>query len=33
MRYSWLDLVLYFLAIILLIPLVMRFVESIVATF
>jgi hypothetical protein len=29
MRYSWFDLVLYLLAIVLLIPLVMRFVESI----
>lgn len=29
MRYSWLDLVLYLLAIVLLIPLVMRFVESV----
>jgi hypothetical protein len=32
MRYSWLDLILYLLAIVLLIPLVMRFVESILAT-
>ena len=29
MRYSWFDLVLYLLAIVLLIPLVMRFVEVI----
>jgi hypothetical protein len=28
-RYSWLDLVLYLLAIVLLIPLVMRLVESV----
>ncbi len=29
MRYSWFDLVLYILALVLLIPLVMRLVESI----
>jgi hypothetical protein len=29
MRYSWFDLILYLLAIVLLIPLVMRLVESI----
>ena len=29
MRYSWLDLVLYLFAIVLLIPLVMRLVESV----
>ncbi len=29
MRYSWFDLVLYSFAIVLLIPLVMRFVESV----
>jgi hypothetical protein len=29
MRFSWLDLGLYLLAIVLLIPLVMRFVESV----
>ena len=33
MRYSWFDLVLYLFAIVLLIPLVMRFVESILRTF
>jgi hypothetical protein len=33
MRYSWLDLVLYLLALVLFIPLVMRFVQSILATF
>lgn len=33
MRYSWFDLFLYVLAIALLIPLVMRFVESILNTF
>ena len=33
MRYSWLDLVLYLLRLVLLIPLVMRFVESILDTF
>jgi hypothetical protein len=32
MRYSWLDLILYLIVIILLIPLAMRFVESILAT-
>ena len=31
MRYSWFDLVLYLFAIVLLIPLVMRLVESIIA--
>jgi hypothetical protein len=30
MRYSWFDLLLYVLAIVLLIPLVMRFVETLV---
>jgi len=30
MRYTWFDLVLYLLAIVLLIPLVMRLVESVV---
>jgi hypothetical protein len=29
MRYSWLDLILYLLAIVLLIPLVMRFIQSV----
>jgi hypothetical protein len=29
MRYSWFDLILYLLALVLFIPLVMRFVESI----
>jgi hypothetical protein len=29
MRYSWFDLVLYLFALVLLIPLVMKFVESI----
>lgn len=29
MRYSWFDLVLYILALVLLIPLVMRLVESV----
>jgi hypothetical protein len=29
MRYSWFDLVLYLLALVLLIPLVMRLVESV----
>ncbi len=33
MRYSWLDLILYLFALVLLIPLVMRFVESILETF
>jgi hypothetical protein len=33
MRYSWFDLVLYLFAIVLLIPLVMRLVESVLATF
>ena len=33
MRYSWLDLILYLLMLVLLIPLVMRFVESILETF
>ena len=32
MRYSWLDLILYLLLLVLLIPLVMRFVESILET-
>jgi hypothetical protein len=32
MRYSWLDLILYLLMLVLLIPLVMRFVESILET-
>jgi hypothetical protein len=32
MRYSWFDLVLYLFAIVLLIPLVMRLVESVLAT-
>jgi hypothetical protein len=32
MRYSWFDLVLYLFAIVLLIPLVMRFVQSVVTT-
>jgi hypothetical protein len=31
MRYSWLDLVLYLVAIVLLIPLVVRFVEAVLA--
>jgi hypothetical protein len=30
MRYSWFDLLLYVLAIVLLIPLVMRFIETLV---
>jgi hypothetical protein len=30
MRYSWFDLILYLLALVLFIPLVMRFVESII---
>ena len=30
MRYSWLDVILYLLAIVLLIPLVMRLVESVI---
>jgi hypothetical protein len=30
-RYSWLDLILYLLAIVLLIPLVMRLVESVLS--
>jgi len=30
MRYSWLDLLFYVLAIVLLVPLVMRFTEAIV---
>jgi hypothetical protein len=29
MRYSWLDLVLYLLALVLFIPLVMRFIQSV----
>ena len=33
MRYSWLDLILYLFTLVLLIPLVMRFVESILDTF
>jgi hypothetical protein len=33
MRYSWLDLILYLFMLVLLIPLVMRFVESILDTF
>jgi hypothetical protein len=32
MRYSWLDLILYLLMLVLLVPLVMRFVESILET-
>jgi hypothetical protein len=32
MRYSWLDLILYLLMLVLLIPLAMRFVESILET-
>ena len=32
MRYSWFDLVLYLFAIVLLIPLVMRFVQSVLTT-
>jgi len=31
MRYSWLDLLFYILAIVLLVPLVMRLVESIMS--
>ena len=33
MRYSWFDLILYLFLLVLLIPLVKRFVESILATF
>jgi hypothetical protein len=33
MRYSWFDLVLYLFALVLLIPLVMRLVESILDAF
>jgi len=33
MRYSWIDLALYLLAIVLLIPLVIRFVESVMKAF
>jgi hypothetical protein len=33
MRYSWFDLVLYLIAIVLLIPLVMRLIESIMDVF
>jgi hypothetical protein len=33
MRYSWFDLILYGLAVLLLIPLVMRLAESVVAAF